>query len=54
MLTLFLATVLALSAPPSNVLAVVVFLVAAVLAGIQKAWPICLIAVGLALLSWPW
>lgn len=48
------AFLLAISSPPQNVLAVVLFLVAAILAGLQKSWPICLIALGLAVLSWPW
>lgn len=54
MLTFLSALLLAISAPPQNVLAVVLFLVAAILAGLQKAWPICLIAAGLAVLAWPW
>ncbi len=47
-------SLVAISAPPQQVLAVVVFLVAAVLAGIQKSWVLCLIAAGLAVAFWPW
>jgi hypothetical protein len=40
--------------PPNNVIAVILFLVAAILVGIQKIWILCLISAGLAALSWPW
>lgn len=49
-----LVPILALSAPPQQVLAVVILLVAAVLAGIQKSWVLCLVAAGLAVAFWPW
>lgn len=54
MLTALAVLFLAISAPPAQVLAVVLFLVAAVLAGIQKSWILCLIATGLAVAHWPW
>lgn len=51
----FLASlILALSAPPDRVLAWVAFVVAAILAGLQKSWVLCIIAVGLAFAFWPW
>jgi hypothetical protein len=53
-LTYIAFALLALAAPPQNVVAVVLFLVAAILAGIQKSWVLCLIAAGMAVLSWPW
>ena len=52
MLTLFL-TFLALI-PPTNIIAVVLFLCAAILAGMAKSWPLCFIAAGLAFAYWPW
>lgn len=45
---------LAISAPPAAVLACVLFLCAAVVAGTQRAWPVCLITAGLAVAAWPW
>ena len=45
---------LALTAPSTHVVAVVLFLVASILAGTQRSWPICLIAAGLAAIYWPW
>ena len=45
---------LAISSPPGAVIAVVFFLCAAILAGVARSWPVCLIAAGLAALSWPW
>lgn len=49
-----LVPILAIASPPQQVLAVVLFLVAGVLAGIQKSWVLCLIAAGLAVAFWPW
>ncbi len=54
MLTAISAFVLAMSTPPQQVLAVVIFLVAAILAGVQKSWVLCLMAAGLAVAFWPW
>lgn len=47
-------TTLALSAPPGNVLAVVLFLVAGVIAGLRKDPVLSCLSFGLAALAWPW
>ena len=52
--TLLASMVLAISTPPAQVLACVLFIVAAILSGIQKSWVLCLIAAGLAVAHWPW
>ena len=43
-----------MSTPPAHVVAVVLFLVGGVIAGLRKDPVLCCIAIGLAALAWPW
>ena len=53
-LSLLIPSVVAIGTPPAALIGWICLLCAAILAGIQRSWILCLIAAGFVFIYWPW